>query len=604
MSIRLLVIAGVVAACAVSAADVPPHLDQLGQFARLRQYPTWALLFTAIILAWPSWATLSAAARDPLVRRDTVFAGVMLGGFTLFALTVAAADPSHDHASFLRRSNCAFDPACDTSVAWHAPVLHNYGLLFRTFGVDVDSRAMISLALSVAALGALFAVVRQLYALCSHAEEGRRVAYWALGFACCSPLLLRLSVSGTFWPYSMVTLLLAALLAIRALHNNSPPLMLAASIFFCLACLSSYGVMPWWPLLLLAPWCWSVAAGLRRRLNRYPIALAPVLLFAFPYVASFSASFWSGEGGGISTLSIGDALANQLFLDRRIVPLPMIVLTVAGLLALARRHILLALPILYAYFGVEWVLSGQNLLFEAYPTRLINAFPSLYLCPLLAAAAAERLVELVAARGADPRCRALTTAAIVAVMVIGNLQTPEAWAYLRTSTAIGRELRFLSTSLADLPAHDGLLLAPMFQHHSPLEEEYAECHDPIEIAFPLAEYRARFPSNPIVAIDSLLSGDATGRLRRYGPDPKLLVYAGVALRSWRWIAGREHESLPADFDRPILQQLRRRYRLEPVLVTNMPTDDHHMVENRLGGAMTDAVEIGFYRMHRRGRPAR
>jgi hypothetical protein len=190
-----------------------------------------------------------------------------------------------------------------------------------------------------------------------------------------------------------------------------------------------------------------------------------------------------------------------------------------------------------------------------------------------------------AARQAS-RIPPLVTAAVVLGGVLGWAGMREGWRLATERRAVDRELAFISAALPRLPAHDVLVIGPdTLEPHDGLPRE----GDPIEVAFPLGEYRHVMRQRGLDAARTVALDHFDERQRA----DATIVYVGTSLRSFQpheIRAGAVRPSLERD---PLLA-LRERYDLVPVVVTDLPTAQHEAVTMRLGADRVETIEVGFY----------
>jgi hypothetical protein len=221
---------------------------------------------------------------------------------------------------------------------------------------------------------------------------------------------------------------------------------------------------------------------------------------------------------------------------------------------------------------------------NTYPVGFVNAFPTLYPLSVFAAFGAEWLVSR-----ASPRVSRWAPAFALALPIAGLPFARDGILFLTRDRVLERELRAISRSLEHLPEHDVLVEGPHLQW---AERGADTIGDPIEVSFPRGEYaylrqrRGQEPA-PVIAIDQL-GKDGIPR-----PDARALVYVGSKLRSFLR-SEIEAGVVPDHLEREALVDLRRRYTLEPVHEFEIETEQHPMINVRLGADRVARVKLGFY----------
>ncbi len=562
---------------------------------------------------WPQWVSLVLAAAgfgwllvDSLLRRrrdaraaavdprrrpgwQWVSLAVLLGAFAVMALAGTSAMPLHDHNSFVARSDCALDPACDVDPrgpAWAAPAFHVLGAVFRAFPYTVTLTVHVGLLLTVASLLLLDALIRAVGERFDAQRAAERVGLWTVALLVFHPVFARVAVGATFWPWALCTLLGAALAGARAASRGRHDAALACGSLLGLALSSNYVMLPVATAVLVAMVCWRGEPGAWRRAL---VVLAVAGTFAAPSVATAfeTAVGRGGEGtlGGLATLP-GRMLASfhSLFLDPSMTSLPVVACTVlGGVVALARFRMFA--PALVALVSVHGFLSlWAEPLASTYPVGFIDHFYELYFVALLAAAGLEAVWSRAPARQRHRAAAGLAAACLAFLPT-----TRDALDLFHGTRVLERELAALDAAFDELPPHDTLVVPPVLQDQLPGSPRRS---DPVEAFFPRGAYRAAMlrrglaPAN-VVELDRWMASGPSA-------DERTLVYVGTTLSTFL-LSEIEASVVPPNLERPLLTQLRGRYALRPVVVFDVETAQHAAIAMRLAADRERAVEVGFYR---------
>ncbi len=547
-----------------------------------------AALPRAITLALLAQALLSAAFLARRVRRRHVALALrrhwgalaLLAAFGALALALPQHGPVHEHLTFVARSDCAHTLDCTGArVGWAQPAYDVYGLLFELFPYRLATLWGLSLALTTAALALLYAFAHGLVACVHGRRTARRVALVALGLAAFHPLVVRLSVGTSFWPWPLAALFgsgALALVAVRARGIDRTVALLASGATLALAVSST-------PLLFsLAPSSIALLVGVRARAKAAALAAATPLA-----LAGFHAWRHALETPAASVLEVLSRfrLGNVPYFDGALTPIPVGALFALGLAAMAMRPRQLG-ALLYATLVLELTLSPISVGLDDYPTRFLHGFTSLCVNALCAALGLELVRRAVARRSA--RLAPHVTVAAIAVIALTAPLSTESWRFLLEPRPLAEEAAQISAALDRLPPHDVLAIAPAVM--DPVATGGA--NDPIELHYPRAEHgevmRRRFGAAPrITAIPALLEAPPP-------PSSEILVYVGSPLVSWQphEIAARV---VPPDLARPELARLRAAYQLIPLHTFELDTRDHPAARTRIGAGRAARVELGFYR---------
>ncbi len=511
--------------------------------------------------------------------------GALVTLFVMLALYGTSAMPLHEHNSYVARADCAFSGLCvrdPSGPAWSPNFFRAYFWPLRLAGnYSVARICQLSLGFSVVGILLSGSLARQL----SRRAGVAPVHTELVGLSCVlllamNPLIIRVAVAGTPWPYVTTCLLGAALACLDALDAARQRRALtsgaAATALFLLAIDSNAALLALAPLAYLAPTLWRRGTTRWRPGPWHAGALVVVAALIAPWAYAVLRHMLGGPA------SVTDRLEWVLppTLEFQVLPLGLGLVTIAGaLLAVTRRRAFL--PVVVAAALLQPALPGQSGPFfgTAYPVTFINVFlPIAVATPL----AALGLIALVT----QPKwtvVRLLVTAAFLAPLPFLG-KTME---FATGSRVLERELREISAALPKLPKHR-VLIVPKF---NPKPQPFSA---PLNTAFPQGEYhatRARL-NQPTALLRPLESKNADPG----GPDT--LVYIGATMRSFHRSEIRDG-LVGDDFARPSLQRLIRDYQLEPVHTFRMSTHQSKFVALRLAGDKTAWVELGFYRARRR-----
>ncbi|MBX3184729.1 MAG: TMEM165/GDT1 family protein [Polyangiaceae bacterium] len=525
----------------------------------------------------------------PAERRGSISAVVI--GLSLIALVTIAAlgtagMPLHEHLSYLARADCAHRLDCfedPFGPGWSSTFFRSYGPLLHTFPYSVKNLCYQSLFVTALAVLAGQAYLREVLRVAGYgAPERRRAAALATAFICLNPIIIRVAIAGTPWPFVLLCLFGAGLALFQAQRSERRPARAAAYtaavMLLALAVNTNYVMLTLLPLVVLAPLTSLPRGSARPSLSAFAwlgvAAITLTLLSAESLREGYLAASARGSGPPI------EKVLDHPLLDSRLLPITLAPLCLGGLgVALWRRA---GVPLVYAILATHPTLAtyGGQPLAASYPVGFINAFFGLVLVSLLAGVGGMLLTRWLERR-LPPR----TTTLVVAIAVLAPLPlATEGLQFLRGSRVLERELQEITARLPTLPPHDLLQYAPLQEPLIPREELAA---DPIQVAFPIGEYLTRLPGQPVPC--ELGSPNCAPT----SSEPKrVLLYVGSPYYSF---VQREIErgKVPSSLERPSLTALRRTHRLTPVSTFKLSPEQHPLISSRLAADRRE-VELGFY----------
>ncbi len=531
-----------------------------------------------------------ALKRPPLIR-DPWWIG-LLALFVLLALSVPEAMPVHDHNAYLQRSDCARELSTCRVATWSQPTIRLYGRVLSLLPPHTQVLGYVSLAFTLLSIVLMGAFLQRLLEQRFDRADARLAAWLAAALCVLHPAFLRMSVAATFYPYTMSMLWAAGWFTLEAIERRSAAPTWAAFGFLALAASGNLVQLVWLPLFILAPLCWrkeGLASVSARSWQLFTLGALVFVCWLSPHLMAAYRETFGHEGVGIGR-DLTTSLTNLLYWDARTTTLVPRLLFAGGLVysaisLVARRWFLL--PLLYAFFATELFFGAQVDLWTGYPTRFIHGFVSLYFSAILAALGALWPLERVAVGQ-----RRKLVAAVALVVLVSTPTAPASFTFLREERMLNRELRAISAAIEHLPRHDVLVLPPRIMGFL---ADGITGSDPVEVAFPRGEYSRRLARRQTVAprfwdLTRLLDGE-----RRISEGEEVLVYVGSPLKSF--VSGEiEGGFVPDDLERPLLTDLRKRFKLEPVYLFAISTEDNQAVAARLGAGLVDTVELGFYRL--------
>jgi hypothetical protein len=599
----------------------PPPTDEV-QVLRQRKQGVWVDRLAATIaallgLALAGWGVARARVRGEAPRWPELSVLVLLVvGFVAATLHYTPMLPLHEHNSFIARSDCAIDPECadSTGSAWSMTTLHVYGLLLSALPYRAASLTGLGLALSVVALALVWALARTLMRALGRPELGGVAGLTAVGVLAVHPVAWRLAGAETFWPWTILCALAAALAGLwgslavadedRRTRIAGALAWLVAAIFLALACGGNYVMLTLGACLGLAPVCWTPAwrAGASGRaaiVRVLAVGLPAIGLFAAvvtsDYVAGYLRAFSdTGLHGSVSWFDIYRNF-RPLLVDVRVSAPVWIVPMLAALAWLWPTRDALAplrlVPLIYAwaipcaFLGI----SAGDVLGSGYPVGFINHHWDLWLSALAAGLGTAWFISQLE-RWPLPRVswsRALP-ATLVLLAALWNPRVEQGWRMATEDRVLDRELVALEAAFEHLPEHDLLIVPP--QTLEPLTDAPSQW-DPLEVLFPNGFYAYAMRSRglepaKIVELD---------KLPEHPPKPgeRILLYLGSSLRSFQ-----PHEieanAVPDDLERPVLKSIHDAWQFEPVHEFRIQTRQHAAISQRLGADRVGEVELGFY----------
>lgn len=494
--------------------------------------------------------------------------------------------PAHIHAIFVQRASCAVGATCDLDGPWAMLSGDILGALLMLWPGTFTPQTHIHLlfAIGLVALAGLYALV---YAWMTPVDAGpadrlrsARVATLALALVALNPLAVRLFVSGTFWMYSVANLL-GGLLAVECWRRTKHlPYLLVAAALLGFATLSNYAVATWVlvpPGIALLAWPkgdkrvrWSMLA----MLAVYGVIAGPGLYEIWHDVQAL---------GGVGQSPIA-GLRNQFLCNPLQFPWAIAVFATVGLgvaVVRTRRWV----PLVIAFVVCDGVLAAQNSIGSAYPSRFGHAVVSFYALAAFAALAIATIGERFAGRAARRRWY---LGAVASVVVTGALAS-EMWTFVGLEMVVSREHREIVDALTELPEHDHLwVLTPTRVGDRELGT------DPVEVAFSASAWSAVVWGGVDEESPDRITASSVGDAEACVADT--LVYVGSAARSW--VPAETESALfhDAPMRRPVLDAVQQRWRLEPVHVFELSSEQDERVDQRLAGDRVPSVAVGFYRL--------
>jgi hypothetical protein len=538
--------------------------------------------------------------------------------------------PLHEHNSFIARSDCAIDLDCTEPPggAWSMTTLHVYGWLLAAIPYHAHALAGLSLACSVVGLVLVWALGRTLMRALNRTELGPVAGLTAVGVLAVHPVAWRLAGAETFWTWSIVCMLAAALAGVwagLAVGDADRRTRIAgalawpvAAVALALACGGNYVLLTLGVCLGLAPACWTPAWRKRASGRAAIVRLLVVGLPAFgvfavtmtsDYVTGYLRAFSdTGLHGTVVWFDIRRNFSPLLF-DRRVSAPVWIVPMVAALAWLwprpaspgASRDWLTPLrlvPLVYAwaipcaFLGI----SAGEIIGSGYPVGFINHHWDLWLSALAAGLGTAFIVTLLDRHplqqqigGRVPAWLSWSLALPSALVLVAALWGPradEGWRMATGERALDRELLALEAAFEQLPEHDLLIVPPRVLE--PMTD--APSHwDPIEVQFPKGFYNAAMRKRglepaQIVELD---------KLPESRPGARILLYVGSSLRSFQ-----PHEIaagvVPDDLDRPVLRAMHDDWEFELAYEFVIETQQHPEISQRLGADRVGEIGLGFY----------
>jgi hypothetical protein len=480
-----------------------------------------------------------------------------LAAILILTLVVPDAGPLHDHLTFTARSDCARSTSCDQErPGFLRPAYHLLEPVYRVLPYRSATLWGVSLAFAMLALLFQHATLTKLLG-----ERDRRghAALLATLLTGTSPIVMRISVSHSWYPFVTALLWLAAFLCLVAVERDDQPGWLAAALAVALA--GSTGVSAVVVAILVAL---AAILSARERSKAWP------MLPAFAFIIVEAQSFF---GGGDE---LGERLNPRIWLDTgayfdvRAVPIALPILALAGAVIFARRR---------TWVGVSLGLSVIAMLPTVDHTE--QGYPFLSVFPLVHLSMALASVAIVTAY----RWKKLAGAVLVVALVVTTFTAYEGIGLLHVPRPLAAELAGLEESWAVLPDHGRLVIPP--EHFPPFEGVDPD-GDPVEARFPTGFYREAMrgrgmPDAEVIPFDRWIAEGA--------PTEDTLVYLGSGFQTFlpsEIAAGAPHE-------RPMLSHARDQLDFEPVHTFEVPTDNHPFALMRLGADRVPAVTVGFYR---------
>lgn len=541
--------------------------------------------------------------------------------------------PLHEHNTFIARSDCAIDPECTDprGAAWSMTTLHVYGWLLAAIPYRAHALAGLSLACSVIGLVLVWALGRTLMRALNQPKLGPIAGLTAVGVLAVHPVAWRLAGAETFWPWSILCMLAAALAGVwaglavgdedRGTRLAGALAWLVAAVWLALACGGNYVLLTLGACLGLAPICWTPAwrrgagagASSRTAIVRLVLVGLPALgLFALvvatDYVIGYLRAFSdTGLHGAVSWFDIRRNF-RPLLLDARVSTPLWTVPMFAALAWLWPRPVapggprdwqapLRLVPLLYAwmipcaFLGI----SAGDIIGSGYPVGFINHHWDLWLTALAAGLGTAFIVALLERRPLQALVRRipdwlswslLLPTALVLVAALWGARIDEAWRMATGERVLERELVALEAAFEQLPEHDLLIIPPSVL--APTTD--APTHwDPLEVQFPKGFYDAAMRARglepaQIVELD---------KLTEPRPGARILFYVGSSLRSFQ-----PHEiaagAVPDDLERPVLRAMHDAWEFEPVYEFVIETQQHPEISQRLGADRVREIGLGFY----------
>jgi hypothetical protein len=557
-------------------------------------------------LRWPELATLA----------------LLLLAFVGATLCFTPMLPLHEHNSFLARSDCAIDPECTDAPggAWSMTTVHVYGWLLAAIPYRAHALAGLSLACSAVGLVLVWALGRTLMRALDRPALGPVAGLTAAGVLAVHPVAWRLAGAETFWPWSILCLLAAALagswagLAVadadRRTRIAGALSWLVAAIWLALACGGNYVLLTLGACLGLAPSCWTPAwrGGGRAAIVRLLLVGLPAfglfaLLVSSDYVTGYLRAFSDGGlGGTVRWFDIRRNFRPLLFDPRVSAPVwigPSIA-ALAWMWPMSRNRLapLQLVPLLYAWAVPTAFLglAAGDIIGSGYPVGFINHHWDLWLTALAAGLGTAFIVTLLDRRPL-PALLAdripsfvswslVLPSALVLTAALWGPRVDEGWRMATGERVLERELVALEAAFEQLPEHDLLIVPP--QVLEPTTDAPTQW-DPLEVVFPKGFYNAAMRSRglepaQIVELD---------KLQEPRPGARILFYVGSSLRSFQ-----PHEiaagAVTDDLDRPVLRAVHDAWEFEPAYEFVIQTQQHPEISQRLGADRVSEIRLGFY----------
>lgn len=538
--------------------------------------------------------------------------------------------PLHEHNSFIARSDCAIDPDCTDPPggAWSMTTLHVYGWLLAAIPYRSHALAGLSLACSVVGLVIVWALGRTIMRALNRPELGPVAGLTAVGVLAVHPVAWRLAGAETFWPWSILCGLAAALAGVwaslavadedRRTRLHGAAAWLVAAICLALACGGNYVLLTLGACLGLAPMCWTPAWRERASGRAAIVRIVRIVLIGLPafglfaalvttdYVTGYLRAF--SDTGLHGTVSWFDIRRNfrPILLDARVSAPVWIVPMFAALAWLwprpaapgfARDFLapLRLVPLVYAwaipcaFLGI----SAGEIIGSGYPVGFINHHWDLWWTALAAGLGTAFLVMLLdrwpLPEGRIPkwlRWSVVLPSALVLIAALWGPRLDEGWKMATGERVLERELLALEQAFEQLPEHDLLIVPP--QVLEPTTDAPTQW-DPLEVLFPKGFYNAAMRARglepaKIVELD---------KLPEPRPGARILLYVGSSLRSFQ-----PHEiaagAVPEDLDRPVLRAMHDAWEFEPAYEFVIETDQHPQISQRLGADRAHEIRLGFY----------
>lgn len=598
----------------------PPAPDDL-EVVRRRQ-GVWidrgaALLAALLGLGLAGFGIWRARGRPEELRwPELSVLALLLLGFVGATLHFTSMLPLHEHNTFLARSDCAIDPDCTEPPggAWSMTTMHVYGWLLSAIPYHARALAGVSLAISAVGLVLVWALGRTLMRALGRPQLGPVAGLTAAGVLAVHPIAWRLAGAETFWPWSILCMLAAALAGVwaglavaeddRRTRIAGSLAWVVAAIFLALACGGNYVLLTLGACLGLGPACWTPAwrgrAGSRAAIVRLVLVGLPAFgLFAAivstDYVTGYLRSFSETGLHGTVTWDEMRRKFDPLLLDLR-VSSPVWVLPMFASLAWLwpKRDALAPLrlvPLLYAWAipcaFLGW--SAGDVLGSGYPVGFINHHWDLWLSALAAGLGTAWIASQLE-RWPLPRLRwtHALPAALVLIAALWGPRVDQAWRMATGERVLDREIVALEAAFEQLPEHDLLIVAP--QVLEPTTDAPTQW-DPLEVLFPKGFYRHAMRARglepaPIIELDKLSEQPKK-------PGERILLYVGSSLRSFQ---PHEIESgaVSDDLDRPVLRAVHDAWHFEPAYEFVIQTEQHPAISQRLGADRVYELGLGFY----------
>ena len=511
---------------------------------------------------------------------------------SIFALTLASPTITHDHNTYGTRMDCARDPECsaDTKRAFSPMVFHVYGVILRELPPLSITAHRLSLAFCLLACLLFYSSIRTWVESTKHARHGGAFALGALAFVVVHPAFVRMAYAETFWSFGMACFWMSVRIALCMQRSNARAITPLIALGWLFVAISTNRVMfVLLPFPVLAAHYWKL--HWRSRTSTLVISLGGLLLFAvFIFfeaceAASAAQNAYTITFGPFETLKT--VVWRQIYLDPRRTSFFWKWAALVGGMSLALTRERKALPLLYCMATLGAALGLTVDLEIGYPGRFIHDYPIHFFFAILASLGAGRIM-LYCLASARP-----WVSAIIPILCLVTIPLArESWLFLRTDTAVGRELVALSKILPTLPKHDVLVIAPAILQDIQCAHED---RDPVEVHFPRGEYQyamSRRGLRPgiVTTIDDFLGHPELHR--------DALIYIGTSLQSFVPCEIREGK-VPQSLERPILEDLRTHAEMEPVVTFTLPTAQHPFVAQRLLADQRSEATLGFYRLRLR-----